>query len=71
MDGGCRYIQIVFIGHFVLLSFLCVIETSKVEQSVGYVVGCWWLLPRCIRSRGDPFRIAAVNKKIRARSTYT
>ena len=71
VDAGThKILRSMWIGHFVLLFFLCVIEVSKVEHSASYVVGCWWLLPRCIRSRGHPFRIAAVNKKIPTRSKY-
>ena len=35
----------IWIGHFVRLFFLCVIEeASKVKHSASYVVGCWRLL---------------------------
>ena len=37
------YTQNMWIGHFVLLFFLCMIEASKVDHSASYVVGCWWL----------------------------
>ena len=60
---------------------LCMIGASKVEHSVSYVAGCWWVLAAvfvsaastphlsaCIPSRGHPSRIAAVNKKILVRS---
>ena len=34
----------MWIGHFLLSFFLCVIEASKVEHSASYAVGAWRLL---------------------------
>ena len=34
----------MWIGHFAVLFFLCMIKVSKVDHSASYVVDCWWLL---------------------------
>ena len=66
----------------IFLYMLLLIEASKVEHSACYVrgsrlqvatggsirFGCQHPAPRRIRSRGHPFRIAAVNKKLLFRS---
>ena len=42
-----KYTQNMWIGHFVLIFFICMIYAPKVEHSTvrtSYVVGCWWLL---------------------------
>ena len=83
LDGGwscCLHIK--YTHNIRGLATLCyylffrMIEISKVDHSASYVVGCWGLSAffvsatrtRRIRSRGHPFRIAAVNKKILVRS---
>ena len=71
LDGGCRHTQNMLVGQFGLLFLACVMEASRVEHSERYVVGCWWPLPRCVRIRRHPFRIAAVQTNMRTRSKYT
>ena len=53
------YTQNMWIGHFVLLFFLCMIEESKVERSASYLVGCWWLLVAIFVSAGSIAHLSA------------